>query len=591
MEEIGVPGRVLLLRPDLEGLIVDGASDLAMTPARVPHPHLRVPDERARLRAPGRAPRGRRAGADRRRRARRRRGAQHLLHPGERRQQALRPSRAAQGAARPPARACRSPWGAAWPRRTGTLVRTARRPRRRGVRHPQPGPCPGAAAPGRRRRARSSRSSTRPTPRARRTCPSALSAARELPYAAWVTIQMGCDNSCAFCIVPQVRGPEVSRPFDDIVAEVAGPGGPGRHRGDAARPERQLLRTRPDPPPAAVRRPAAGGGRGRRHPAGPLHEPAPEGPAARDDRGHGRDAGGVRAPPPAPAVGQRPGAQRHAPRLHAPSATWSAWPRPAPPIADLAVTTDIIVGFPGETDDDFERTLEVAAEAEYDSAYTFIFSPRPGTRAAAMTDAVRPRRGGGRALRAAAGGGGALRAAPATEARVGRVEEVIVEGPSAARPGGAHAGGPARTSWCTSPRRRGGPRRRAPTPRSASPTPPPTTCAASWCAVTAGPPARIRIPVSAAVAAELAAPALARPGCRRGPATTWPWSGPRRRGSRPWPSPWPGGDRDVELVSVDSMCVYRGMDIGTAKPTRGRAGRGAATTSLDLVDPDEEFTV
>ncbi len=48
-------------------------------------------------------------------------------------------------------------------------------------------------------------------------------------------------------------------------------------------------------------------------------------------------------------------------------------------IDDLAVSTDIIVGFPGETEDDFRRTLEVVAEAEYDSAYTFIFSPRPGT--------------------------------------------------------------------------------------------------------------------------------------------------------------------------------------------------------------------
>src|SRR5205807_9334950 len=56
----------------------------------------------------------------------------------------------------------------------------------------------------------------------------------------------------------------------------------------------------------------------------------------------------------------------------------------------LAVTTDIIVGFPGETDADFERTLEVAATAEYDSAYTFIFSPRPGTEAATMTDRFVP---------------------------------------------------------------------------------------------------------------------------------------------------------------------------------------------------------
>jgi tRNA-2-methylthio-N6-dimethylallyladenosine synthase len=49
---------------------------------------------------------------------------------------------------------------------------------------------------------------------------SALTAVREVPYLAWVTIQMGCDNSCAFCIVPQVRGPEVSRPFDALVDEV-----------------------------------------------------------------------------------------------------------------------------------------------------------------------------------------------------------------------------------------------------------------------------------------------------------------------------------------------------------------------------------
>jgi tRNA-2-methylthio-N6-dimethylallyladenosine synthase len=55
-------------------------------------------------------------------------------------------------------------------------------------------------------------------------------------------------------------------------------------------------------------------------------------------------------------------------------------------VPDLAVTTDIIVGFPGETDDDFERTLEVAARAEYDSAYTFLFSPRPGTEAANFVD-------------------------------------------------------------------------------------------------------------------------------------------------------------------------------------------------------------
>src|SRR5437899_10722251 len=98
-------------------------------------------------------------------------------------------------------------------------------------------------------------------------------------------------------------------------------------------------------------------------------------------------------------------------------------------VDDLAVTTDLIVGFPGETDDDFERTLEVVAEAEYDSAYTFIFSPRPGTEAAARVDDFVP-------VEVTAERFERLRvvversALAKHEARVGRVEEVIVEGPS-----------------------------------------------------------------------------------------------------------------------------------------------------------------
>ena len=51
--------------------------------------------------------------------------------------------------------------------------------------------------------------------------PSALPVRRELPFAAWVTVQVGCDNKCAFCIVPSVRGREMSRPFSEVVAEVA----------------------------------------------------------------------------------------------------------------------------------------------------------------------------------------------------------------------------------------------------------------------------------------------------------------------------------------------------------------------------------
>jgi tRNA-2-methylthio-N6-dimethylallyladenosine synthase len=95
----------------------------------------------------------------------------------------------------------------------------------------------------------------------------------------------------------------------------------------------------------------------------------------------------------------------------------------------LAVTTDIIVGFPGETDDDFEQTLAVVAEASYDSAYTFIFSPRPGTEAAArVDDFVAPEVCSERfeRLRVVVERSALAR----HRARVGAVEDVLVEGPS-----------------------------------------------------------------------------------------------------------------------------------------------------------------
>ena len=98
------------------------------------------------------------------------------------------------------------------------------------------------------------------------------------------------------------------------------------------------------------------------------------------------------------------------------------------------MTTDLIVGFPGETDEDAERTLEVVAEARFDSAYTFVFSPRPGTRAAAMTDRFIPpdvvaERFEQLKL--------VLERSALTrhEARVGREEDVLVEGVSKRDPG------------------------------------------------------------------------------------------------------------------------------------------------------------
>ena len=98
-------------------------------------------------------------------------------------------------------------------------------------------------------------------------------------------------------------------------------------------------------------------------------------------------------------------------------------------IPDLAVTTDLIVGFPGETDEDFERTLEVVDAARYDAAYTFVFSPRPGTAAAAMAEEFVP----AEVVKERFARLEELVNRHAEEhhaARVGRVEEILVEGPS-----------------------------------------------------------------------------------------------------------------------------------------------------------------
>ena len=292
--------------------------------------------------------------------------------------------------------------------------------------------------------------------------PSALPARRESGWSAWVTIQIGCDNSCAFCIVPSVRGREISRPFDDVVAEVAelaergvtevtllgqNVNSYGRDLTLAAR--QQDGTTRPRPLFAELLR-AVGAVPGIRR--------------VRYTSPHPKD---LRADTIA-AMAETPTVCEH---LHLPLQAGSdrvlaamhrgytadryleklAAARRAVP--DLAVSTDLIVGFPGETDDDFARTLEVVAEAAYDFAYTFIFSPRPGTEAATMESALRRPGGVRRALRAAAGRRRAVRARPPP--RPGRPGGGGARrGPEQEGPFGASAAAPVSTSWCTSGRRR-----------------------------------------------------------------------------------------------------------------------------------------
>jgi tRNA-2-methylthio-N6-dimethylallyladenosine synthase len=97
-------------------------------------------------------------------------------------------------------------------------------------------------------------------------------------------------------------------------------------------------------------------------------------------------------------------------------------------IPDLALGTDLIVGFPGETEDDFEQTLDAVREVRYESAYTFIFSPRSGTEAATLPDQVTEEVKHERLERLV----DLVQriAAERNAERIGRVEEVLVEGPS-----------------------------------------------------------------------------------------------------------------------------------------------------------------
>ncbi|MCE2527056.1 MAG: tRNA (N6-isopentenyl adenosine(37)-C2)-methylthiotransferase MiaB [Actinomycetia bacterium] len=218
--------------------------------------------------------------------------------------------------------------------------------------------------------------------------PSQLPTRREVEHSAWVTVQLGCNNTCTFCIVPAVRGREVSRRPGEIVREVellVSEGvvevtllgqnidtyGRDLALGGRRRPIfAELLRRVgqvegirrirfTSPHPADFRENVARAMAETDAVCEQLHLPLQSGSdriLARMHRGYN--------------------SKRFLDRLSMARLV----------IADLTVSTDIIVGFPGETDADFQRTLEVVAEARFDQAFMFIFSPRPGTAAAGMTD-------------------------------------------------------------------------------------------------------------------------------------------------------------------------------------------------------------
>lgn len=218
--------------------------------------------------------------------------------------------------------------------------------------------------------------------------PSQLPTRREVEHSAWVTVQVGCNNTCTFCIVPAVRGPEVSRRPGEVIREVerlVAEGvvevtllgqnidtyGRDLALGGRRRPIfAELLRRVGEvegirrirftsPHPADFRENVARAMAETEAVCEQLHLPLQSG----SDRILARMHRGYHA-------------ERFLDRL--------AMARRI--IPDLTVSTDIIVGFPGETDRDFDRTLAVVAEARFDQAFMFKFSPRPSTAAAAMTE-------------------------------------------------------------------------------------------------------------------------------------------------------------------------------------------------------------
>jgi tRNA-2-methylthio-N6-dimethylallyladenosine synthase len=255
---------------------------------------------------------------------------------------------------------------------------------------------------------------------------------RERRFQAWVQVSMGCNSKCAYCIVPAVRGREQSRRPGEIVAEITSLAregvreitllgqnvnswgrdlAPGVHTefGELLRAcdgIEGMERIRfTSPHPKDFREPVIAAIADCNAVCEHIHLPL--------QSGSSRLLKSMRR------TYDRERYLRLVDRLRA-------------AIPDLALGTDLIVGFPGESEDDFAETLEAVHEVRYDSAFTFIFSPRAGTEAAMMPNQVPEEIKHERLERLV----DAVQriAAEQNAKRVGCVEEVLVEGPSRTDP-------------------------------------------------------------------------------------------------------------------------------------------------------------
>ncbi len=260
-----------------------------------------------------------------------------------------------------------------------------------------------------------------------------LPARRERQFQAWVQISMGCNSVCSYCIVPAVRGREQSRRPGDIVAEVSRLAADGVREvtllgqnvnswgrdllPDVKTEFGELLRA-VDAVPGIERIRFTSP-----HPKDfrePVIQAMAECAAVCEHTHLPLQSGSTRL---LKRMRRTYGRERYLELVD----------RMRAAVPDLALTTDIIVGFPGETEDDFRETLEVVEEVRYDGAFTFVFSPRRGTEAATMPDQVPDEVKRERIERLIDVVQRIAR--ERNETRVGGVEEVLVEGPSRTDPG------------------------------------------------------------------------------------------------------------------------------------------------------------
>jgi tRNA-2-methylthio-N6-dimethylallyladenosine synthase len=213
-----------------------------------------------------------------------------------------------------------------------------------------------------------------------------LPAHRERRFQGWVQISVGCNCACSYCIVPSTRGREVSRPAEELLAEVGAMAGDGVREvtllGQNVNSYGRDLRERTSFAELLALLDAVEG-------IERIRYTSPHPKDMREDviRAHAELASVCE--------------HIHLPLQSGSSRILKAMRRTydraryldrvamiREHVPDAALTTDIIVGFPGESEEDFRETLEVVEAVGYDSAFTFIFSPRRGTQAAAISDGL-----------------------------------------------------------------------------------------------------------------------------------------------------------------------------------------------------------